>query len=168
MDFVALLMGLCFSVMWSSAFATGRIIVVDASPLAVLALRFAISGAIAVTIARLRGQSWHLSPAIRRSVLIFGFCQNGLYLGLNFVALQWVEGALASVIASAMPLIVAAIGFAKGERLSRLGVGGLVAGFAGVVGAAGVWARAKPLVSATIAAAEMKRRRVIWVFPVSR
>ena len=62
MDFVALLMGLCFSVMWSSAFATGRIIVVDASPLAVLALRFAISGAIAVTIARMRGQSWHLSP----------------------------------------------------------------------------------------------------------
>jgi drug/metabolite transporter (DMT)-like permease len=132
MDFVALLMGLCFSVMWSSAFATGRIIVVDASPLAVLALRFAISGAIAVTIARLCGQSWHLSPAIKRSVLIFGFCQNGLYLGLNFVALQWVEGALASVIASAMPLIVAAIGFAQGERLSRLGFGGLVAGFAGV------------------------------------
>jgi hypothetical protein len=132
MDFVALLMGLCFSVMWSSAFATGRIIVVDASPLAVLALRFAISGTIAVGVARLRGQSWHLSPAIKRSVVIFGFCQNGLYLGLNFVALQWVEGALASVIASAMPLIVAALGFAQGERLSRLGFAGLVAGFAGV------------------------------------
>ena len=132
MDFFALLMGLCFSVMWSSAFATGRIIVLDASPLAVLALRFAISGLIAVVIARLRGQSWHLSPAITRSVLIFGFCQNGLYLGLNFVALQWVEGALASVIASAMPLIVAALGFAQGERLSRRGFVGLMAGFAGV------------------------------------
>ncbi len=132
MDIPALLMGLFFSLMWSSAFATGRIIVVDASPLLVLALRFLISGAIAITIARLRGQSWHLSRPVARSVIVFGLCQNALYLGLNFVALQWVEGSLASVIASSMPLLVAAIGFAMGERLPRLGIAGLLAGFAGV------------------------------------
>lgn len=132
MDLTALLMGLCFSLMWSSAFATGRIIVADASPLLVLALRFLISGAIAVAIARLRGQSWRLSRPVARSVLIFGLCQNALYLGLNFVALQWVEGSLASVIASAMPLLVATIGFGMGERLPRLGLAGLLAGFAGV------------------------------------
>lgn len=132
MDLTALLMGLCFSLMWSSAFATGRIIVADASPLLVLALRFLISGALAVAIARLRGQSWHLSRPVARSVLIFGLCQNALYLGLNFVALQWVEGSLASVIASSMPLLVAAIGFALGERLPKLGIAGLLAGFAGV------------------------------------
>jgi drug/metabolite transporter (DMT)-like permease len=132
MDLIALLMGLCFSLMWSSAFATGRIIVVDASPLLVLALRFLISGAIAVTIARLRGQSWRLSRPVARSVLIFGLCQNALYLGLNFVALQWVEGSLASVIASAMPLLVALIGFVLGERLPKLGLAGMAAGFAGV------------------------------------
>lgn len=132
MDLIALLMGLCFSFMWSSAFATGRIIVVDASPLLVLALRFLISGAIAITIARLRGQSWRLSRPVARSVLIFGLCQNALYLGLNFVALQWVEGSLASVIASAMPLLVALIGFGMGERLPKLGLAGMAAGFAGV------------------------------------
>ncbi len=132
MDIPALLMGLFFSLMWSSAFATGRIIVVDASPLLVLALRFLISGAIAITIARLRGQSWHLSRPVARSVIVFGLCQNALYLGLNFVALQWVEGSLASVIASSMPLLVAAIGFGMGERLPRLGIAGLLAGFAGV------------------------------------
>ncbi len=131
-DLPALLMGLFFSLMWSSAFATGRIIVADASPLLVLALRFLISGMIAVTIARLRGQSWHLSRPVARSVVIFGLCQNALYLGLNFVALQWVEGSLASVIASSMPLLVTAIGFAMGERLPRLGIAGLLAGFAGV------------------------------------
>lgn len=131
-DVRALAMGLAFSFMWSSAFATGRVIVADASPLLVLALRFLISGLIAVTIARLRGQSWHLSRPVARSVMIFGLCQNALYLGLNFVALQWVEGSLASVIASAMPLLVAAIGFALGERLPKLGIAGLLAGFAGV------------------------------------
>ena len=132
MDLTALLMGLCFSLMWSSAFATGRIIILDASPLLVLALRFLISGAIAVTIARMRGQSWRLSQPVARSVLIFGVCQNALYLGLNFVALQWVEGSLASVIASAMPLLVALIGFVLGERLPKLGIAGLLAGFSGV------------------------------------
>ena len=132
MDVVALLMGLCFSLMWSSAFATGRIIVADASPLLVLALRFLIAGLIAVSIARWRGQSWRLSRPVARSVLIFGLCQNALYLGLNFVALQWIEGSLASVIASSMPLLVALIGFGMGERLPKLGIAGLLAGFAGV------------------------------------
>jgi drug/metabolite transporter (DMT)-like permease len=133
MDVVALLMGLAFSVMWSSAFATARIIVLDASPLTVLALRFLIAGSLAVIVARARGQSWHLSWPVARNVAIFGLCQNAIYLGLNFVALQWVEGSLASVIASSMPLLVAAIGWVvMGERLSPLGTGGLLAGFAGV------------------------------------
>ena len=131
-DLRALAMGLTFSLMWSSAFATGRVIVADASPLLILALRFLISGLIAVTIARLRGQSWHLSVPVARSVLIFGLCQNALYLGLNFVALQWVEGSLAAVIASSMPLLVALLGFSMGERLPKLGLAGLAAGFAGV------------------------------------
>ncbi|MGV8985507.1 MAG: DMT family transporter [Cypionkella sp.] len=132
MDFIALLMGVCFSFMWSSAFATGRIIVADASPLLVLALRFLIGGLIAVAIARARGQSWRLSKPVARSVVIFGLCQNALYLGLNFEALQWIEGSLASVIASSMPLLVALIGFGMGERLPKLGIAGLLAGFAGV------------------------------------
>lgn len=132
MDLTALLMGLAFSLMWSSAFATGRIIVADASPLLILSLRFLISGGLAITVARARGQSWHLPQPVVRSVLLFGLCQNALYLGLNFVALQWVEGSLASVIASSMPLMVAAIGFFRGERLPRLGIAGMLAGFVGV------------------------------------
>lgn len=133
MDPVALLMGLAFSLMWSSAFATARIIVLDASPLTVLTLRFLISGLIAVSLARAQGQTWRLSRPVARSVVIFGICQNAIYLGLNFVALQWVEGALAAVIASAMPLLVALIGWGvMGERLPALGLAGLLAGFSGV------------------------------------
>lgn len=133
MDIRAIAMGLVFSLMWSSAFATARIIVADAPPLYALACRFAISGALAIAVARAMGQSWRLEPAQRRSVVLFGLCQNAAYLGLNFIALQWIEASLAVIIAAAMPLIVAALGWlVRGDRIGRLGVAGLVAGFAGV------------------------------------
>jgi len=133
MDVRAVAMGLAFAVMWSSAFATARIIVADAPPLMALALRFAISGGIAVSIAAAMGQSWRLGRVQTRAVLIFGLCQNAVYLGLNFVALQRIEASLAAIIASAMPLMVATLGWAvRGERVGRLGLAGLVAGTAGV------------------------------------
>ncbi len=134
MDLRALGMGLLFALIWSSAFTSARIIVADAPPLAISALRFAIAGAIGVLIARALGQTWHLTRAQWRATLIFGLCQNALYLGLNFMAMTTIEASLASIIASAMPLIVALLGWAVlGDRLSRVGTLGLVLGFGGVV-----------------------------------
>lgn len=133
MDLRALFMGLVFSLMWSSAFATARIIVADAPPLAALALRFAISGLLAVGVAWAMGARLRLGPAQWRSVVAFGLLQNAAYLGLNFVAMQWVEASLAVIIAASMPLMVAALSWAlRGERLPPLGLAGLAAGFAGV------------------------------------
>lgn len=133
MDLRAILMGLAFSLMWSSAFATARIIVADAAPLHALALRFAISGVLALGAAWAMGARPRLSGAQWRSVAAFGLLQNAAYLGLNFVAMQWVEASLAVIIAAAMPLMVAALSWAlRGERLPALGLGGLMAGFAGV------------------------------------
>jgi len=107
--------------------------VADAPPLAALSLRFLISGLIGVGIARALGQSWHLSRPQWRSVAIFGLCQNALYLGLNFVAMQRVEASLAAIIASTMPLLVALLGWLfRGQRVRPLGVAGLIAGVAGV------------------------------------
>ena len=133
MDIRAILMGIAFSLMWSSAFATARIIVAAAPPLMALSLRFLISGLIAVIIARALGQSWRLTRPLIRSVVIFGLCQNALYLGLNFVAMQSIEASLASIIASSMPLIVALLGWLwQGEKVGPTGVLGLCAGFIGV------------------------------------
>lgn len=133
MDVKAIALGLVFAVMWSSAFASARVILLDAPPLWSLALRFLISGAIAIGLARAMGQSWRLPRPQARAVVIFGLCQNALYLGLFFVAMQLIEASLASIIASAMPLIVAALGWVlRGERLAPLGIAGMVAGFAGV------------------------------------
>lgn len=98
-----------------------------------LALRFLISGLLGVLIARALGQSWRLTPAQWRATIVFGLCQNALYLGLNFVAMQTVEASLAAIIASSMPLLVGlASWLILGQRVSALGFAGLAAGMAGV------------------------------------
>lgn len=133
MDIRALLAGLAFALMWSSAFTSARIIVADASPLAALTLRYLLSGLLGVAIARMLGQSWHLTPAQWRATILFGILQNAVYLGLNFVAMQTIEASVAAIIASTMPLLVALAGWMfLGERLKPLSFAGLIAGCIGV------------------------------------
>ena len=134
MDLRAMLAGLAFALIWSSAFTSARIIVADAPPILSLSIRFLISGFIAIVIARILGQTWRLTAGQWKATIVFGICQNALYLGLNFVAMQSIEASLASIIASIMPL---AVGFAGwiifGERLSWVGILGLLIGTVGVV-----------------------------------
>jgi probable blue pigment (indigoidine) exporter len=132
-DHRSVLMGLAFVFMWSSAFTSARIIVAAAPPISSLAIRFAISGLIGIGIAAMLGQKVSLTRGQWISVVVFGISQNGLYLGLNFVAMQWIEAGFASIIASTMPLIVAFLGWAVfRDRLTPLALGGMVLGFAGV------------------------------------
>lgn len=134
MDLRAIAMGLAFAAMWSSAFTSARVIVEYAPPLASLALRFLVSGGIGIGLALVLGQSMRLTRAQWRATVVFGLCQNALYLGLNFVAMQWIEASLAAVIASTMPLVVAVIAWAvMGDKPRRMGAVGLLAGVAGVV-----------------------------------
>lgn len=133
MDLRAILAGLAFAFMWSSAFTSARMIVADAPPLTALAVRFFISGLIGVGVALALGQSFRLNRAQWRTIVIFGLSQNALYLGLNFVAMQWVEASLAAIIASSMPLMVAFFGWVVfGDKVRPLGLAGLVAGVVGV------------------------------------
>ncbi|WP_166418024.1 DMT family transporter [Cochlodiniinecator piscidefendens] len=132
MDFRALFMGLSFALIWSSAFSSARIIVAYAPPLGSLSLRFFVSGLIGVALARMLGQSWHLTRNQWISVVVFGVCQNALYLGLNFVAMQSIEASLASIIASTMPLIVALLGWLVfREKLTPMATIGLLVGVLG-------------------------------------
>ena len=137
MNIMTVAMGVAFALMWSSAFATARIIVAAAPPLMALSVRFLISGAVALIIARVMGQKLWPAGGWRgrqmRAILIFGLCQNALYLGLNFIAMQWIEASLAAIIASTMPLIVAALGWAFWrQKVAPLGLAGLVLGMIGV------------------------------------
>ena len=133
MDIRAILLGVTFALMWSSAFSSARIIVAAAPPLTTLSIRFFIAGVIGVMIAKLLGQTFRLTKGQRKSTIIFGIFQNALYLGLNFVAMQTVEASLASIIASSMPLMVAFAGWAVfRERLSFMAAIGLLLGIVGV------------------------------------
>ena len=133
MDKRAIVMGIAFALMWSSAFTSARVIVAQASPLASLSLRFFISGLIGIMIAKWLGQSFDLTRNQWRATFIFGIFQNALYLGLNFVAMQTIEASLASIIASSMPLMVAFAGWIVfWDKLAPLALIGLIAGFVGV------------------------------------
>ena len=133
MDLRALFMGLAFALMWSSAFTSARMIVADAPPLTALALRFLVSGLIGVMIAAALGQTARLTKGQWRATVIFGICQNAIYLGFNFVAMQWIEASMAAILASTMPLLVALTGWLIfRERLAPLGYAGLFAGIIGV------------------------------------
>ena len=132
-DTRAIVMGVMFGIMWASAFTSARVIVQYAPPLYALAIRFLLSGVFAVLLARIMGQSWHLTRRQWIATLVFGVTQNALYLGLNFVAMQTIEASLAAIVASTMPLLVAFASWTVfGERIRPLGVAGLVAGLVGV------------------------------------
>ncbi|WP_069298716.1 DMT family transporter [Neptunicoccus sediminis] len=132
MDIKAIVMGFVFALIWSSAFTSARIIVLQAPPLTISALRFLLAGLLCMGIAYLMGQ--RIRPDRRNwgAVAIFGICQNALYLGLFFMAMQRIEASLASIIASAVPLIVGLVSALQGERVGWLGWAGLCTGFAGV------------------------------------
>lgn len=133
MDLRAVAMGVAFALMWSSAFTSATMIVQVAPPLTALALRFLLAGLTGVGIALVLGQSFRLSRAQWRTVIVFGLLQNALYLGLNFVAMRHVGASVAAIVASAMPLLVALAGWLFWrERLRPLAVAGLVAGILGV------------------------------------
>ncbi|MEL6678925.1 MAG: DMT family transporter [Pseudomonadota bacterium] len=132
MDWRAIGMGLAFVVMWSSAFTSAKIAVEYAPPFLILAVRFFLSGGIAVGLAWMLGQRAVLTGRQWLAVGLFGVCQNTIYLGANFVAAQWIDASVAVVIASLLPLLVAAFSaLFLGERLARIAVLGLVAGLAG-------------------------------------
>ena len=134
MDIKAILLGLAFAFMWSSAFTSGHIIVSSAPPLMALAFRFLISGFIGVLLARYLGQTWKLTRKQWIATFIFGIFQNALYLGLTFVAMQTIEASLAAIVASAMPLMVALLGWVVfKEAINNVGFIGLVAGLFGVL-----------------------------------
>ena len=127
-------LGLAFAIIWSSAFSSARIAMFDAPPFLLLSLRFLFSGTIAIAIAIILGQSINFSKSEWYAIGIFGLCQNTIYLGLNFVAMQWIDASLAAIIASLLPFMVTIFSwFFLKERLSGLGLVGLLIGLFGVI-----------------------------------
>ncbi|MEO1549035.1 MAG: DMT family transporter [Pseudomonadota bacterium] len=134
LDLRALILGLSFVIFWSSAFTSATIIVQYAPPFVALALRFAISGGVALAIGYALGQRLSLDRSTLRAVVAFGILQNVIYLGFNFVAMQSIEASVAVIIASTLPMLVALASWLFfSERLHPIAAFGLVLGLVGVV-----------------------------------
>ncbi|MGI9435144.1 MAG: DMT family transporter [Geminicoccaceae bacterium] len=134
MDLVALITGIGFALMWSSAFSVVKLALNDAPPFLILTCRFFVSGVIATSLAWMLAQRLPTEPRQWIAILILGLCQNSLYLGLNFKAMTLVPAGLAAIIASSAPLMVAFIcRLFLGERLGWIGNVGIAIGFAGVL-----------------------------------
>lgn len=132
-DALSLAMGLFFVLAWSSAFTSARIVVADAPPFLALSVRFLISGSLAVALAFAWSQSLPRGRRAWVSLALFGVCQNTLYLGLNFAAMQRMGASNAVLIASMLPMTVAACRILIfRERLPLLAAAGLGLGVAGL------------------------------------
>lgn len=123
-----------FCLLWSSAFAAGKVAVAECPPLTLLATRFLLAGGILLLACLALGRFRRLSKRDWAALAVAGVLNNALYLGLSFSGLASVSSAFTAVIISANPLLTALVaGPILGERLTVRKALGLVLGFAGVI-----------------------------------
>lgn len=126
---------LLFVVLWSSAFVTGKIIVIDASPSAALALRFGVVtlGFLAFVIIR-QEQLW-ISRGGFFEACVTGVLFHGLYLtGIFHAVLNGVPAGSVALIVCLQPLITGALaGYLFSEVVTARQWFGLFLGFLGTI-----------------------------------
>ena len=132
MNLKSLLMGLVFVFLWSSAFTSAKILVSSSPPLLILGLRFLLTGAIGLSINSIFFKKIKLNRNEWKFILLFGICQNTLYLGLNFLAMNKIDAYLAVIVASLLPIFIAIISFfLKKDKMNFLIIIGIIIGFFG-------------------------------------
>ena len=132
MNLKSLVMGLTFILFWSSAFTSAKILVSNSPPLLILGIRFLLTGTIGFLINNIFFGKVKLNNSDWKFIYIFGFCQNTLYLGLNFLAMNKIDAYLAVIVASLLPIFVAIISFfLKIDKINFLSVIGIIVGFFG-------------------------------------
>ncbi len=123
-----------FVFLWGSAFVPSKIGVLESSPLWFLVVRFAVSGAVALLIARGLGAPWPRGGRAWAQIVALGVFANALNLGCNYEALRHLAAGVGAVVNSTNPLLLALFAPALlHEPLTRKKAAGLLLGFAGVV-----------------------------------
>ncbi len=123
-----------FVFLWGSAFVPSKIGVLESSPLWFLAIRFVVSGLLALAIARGLGAPWPRGGRAWTQIVLLGVFANALYLGCNYEALRHLAAGVGSVVTSTNPLLLALFAPALlHEPLTPKKAAGLLLGFAGVV-----------------------------------
>jgi len=130
----ALAVAVFLTLIWGTTWAAIRVSLEGFAPLTGLSMRFAIGGLILFAAAlaagvRLGRVRYERPLWVVQAVFVFG-----VSYGLVYWAEQWVPSGLTSVLFSTLPLFVVIFAWfiVPEERLGRLGLFGIVVGFAGV------------------------------------
>ncbi len=120
---------------WGTTWAVIQIGLEGIPPFTGVAARFALSAALLLLLAWLLGVKFGTSRRERLLWLVNGLLSFTVSYGVVYWAEQWVPSGLASILFATYPLFVVLIGrvVLPEERLSRLEVVGVLAGFAGVI-----------------------------------
>ena len=123
-----------FSLLWASAFLAVKVALRYSPPLFLMGSRFLAAAAILLGLAFLQRRRFPAGPAAWARLAVLGLLNYALYLGLAAVALRHLSAGMGAVLASTIPLLLAAAGLVLlGERLNRPRLAGLVIAFASVV-----------------------------------
>jgi drug/metabolite transporter (DMT)-like permease len=122
-----------FCLLWSSAFSMSKLALADAPPLLIVATRLLLAGALMLAAIVVFGGQWRLARRDLVALAAIGVLNNSLYLGLNFVGMQSVSAGLTALIASANPVLTAALAaVVLDERMTWRKAAGLALGVGGV------------------------------------
>ncbi|MDX1739239.1 MAG: DMT family transporter, partial [Alphaproteobacteria bacterium] len=108
----ALILGVGFCLLWSSAFIAGKFSIISAPPLGFLWVRFFFATALMFGLIHVMRRLWRrkVTPISRGDIAVgslLGLFNNALYLGLCFVAFKTTDAGMVALIASTMPFITA-------------------------------------------------------------
>ena len=134
MELKHFLLGVGFAFIWASAFPSAKIAVQFWPPFLFLFFRFSLAGLFSIILGAYLGQSFKFDRRSLLLIVVFGLVQNGLYLGLIFLALTKIDANVSVIIASILPLTVAFFSWILFKnKMSLVGLCGLVVGLFGVL-----------------------------------
>ena len=134
MELKHILLGVGFAFIWASAFPSAKIAVQFWPPFLFLFFRFSLAGLFSIILGAYLGQSFKFDRKSLLLILVFGLVQNGLYLGLIFLALTKIDANVSVIIASILPLTVAFFSWILFKnKMTIVGLCGLVVGLFGVL-----------------------------------
>lgn len=99
-------LGLCFAVLWASASAATKIALLDAQPFVIAVTRFFIGGIAMLLFAH--GFRKYRFPQKKewRKIMLYGFLNISIYLGLYIVAMQKISAGLGTLAVALNPVII--------------------------------------------------------------
>lgn len=129
-------MGLVFAfvVLWSSAFASAKLLIQVSPPLLALGTRFFLAGVLMIAFGVIVGSYRPVGAKGWGKLAVLGLLNQAGYQGLCWIAMGTISSAITAVIISMNPILISllAVPF-LGERMSLRRIAGLLLGMVGVV-----------------------------------